>query len=591
MKKTTLLLLLISNIYCFSQSNIKGFIYDKTTNESLPFATIKLLSKNSNYTITNEDGQFEIKSKLPSDSLEIRFIGFQTKRVPASFFEKRTNLYLYPNVNKLNTVVIVADENYVYNLLYSLIKKSRAKQSITKSKAFLTLSSSSKGIPIEHIEGFYNSKQSLSKGIVDLQIKSGRFGQNKSFPFYSLNNAYILNNFQLFKNTNQILPLFPGNMNLSAIKRKYTVKIDTCNHCKGDDISISFLPKKNDARLFQGNILFDSENLVIKKIDLLSNEPSTKGLSALIKNDVMTPKEIKLSITFNPLDFNKIQHLDFTFEIYYKSDNSLNIITSNSFLYFYDYENTFNKPYFNNKIHFNNDYDKIIALKASDDFWNSNYQFPKSFNKLKSINYLKQNGYLINFESTIPSNYIDHLNPSVVSWNKNQKLTWNMIKETISDQKKQIDHKGNDDGATKAVDKEAHSISEFKNKKTTAEIEEVFDFSYMLDMYLNENGNRQFINRTLFNRNSSFCKYNRTKNKLIYIELIFDIYEIYNQRLTNEISNEITFEKAKILCDKKFKEATITVEKMKNETNNGLDYQNLIRWQTTINNKLYTDLM
>ena len=110
-------------------------------------------------------------------------------------------------------------------------------------------------------------------------------------------------------------------------------------------------------------------------------------------------------------------------------------------------------------------------------------------------------------------------------------------------------------------------------------------------MYLNENGNRKFINRTLFNRNSSFCKYNRTKNKLIYIELIFDIYEIYNQRLTNEISNEITFEKAKILCDKKFKEATITVEKMKNETNNGLDYQNLIRWQTTINNKLYTDLM
>tara|TARA_R110001583_G_scaffold103863_3_gene251151 strand:+ start:38000 stop:39775 length:1776 start_codon:yes stop_codon:yes gene_type:complete len=591
MKKLTFLLLLISNIYCFSQSNIEGFIYDKTTNESLPYATIKLLSSNTNYTITNEDGKFEIKSKLPSDSLEVRFIGFKTKKVAISFFEKNDKLYISPNVYALNTVVVVADKNYVYNLLYNLIKKYRKEQTITESKAFLTLSSSSRGIPIEHIEGFYNSKQSLSKGIIDLQIKSGRFGQNKSFPFYSLNNADILNDFQFFKNSNQILPLYSGNMTLSTIKRKYNVKMDKCNHCKGDDLSISFFPKKNDGRLFQGNILFDSEKLIIKKIALKASEPITKGLSALIKKDVMTPKEIKLNITFNPLYFNKIQHLDFTFEIYYNSGDSYNIITSNSFLYFYDYENTFNKPYFNNKIHFNNDYDKIIALQASDDFWNLNYQFPKSFNKLKSLSFLEQNGYLINFKTSIPSNYIEHLKPSVISWDKNKKLTWTSIKETISKEKKEIDHKDNNQGATKAVDKEAHSISEFKSKKPNSEIEEAFNFSYMLDMYLNKNGNTQFVTRTLFDINSSFCKYDRIKNKLIYIGLVFDIYEIYNQRLKNEISNEMTFEEAKILCDEKFKEASITVEKMKNETNSGLNHQNLLRWETTINQKLYTDII
>ena len=590
MKKLTFLLLLISNIYCFSQSNIEGYIFDKSTNESLPYATIKLLSSSTNYTITNEDGKFEIKSKLPSDSLEVRFLGFQTKKIPISFFEKNDKLYISPNVYSLNTVVVVADKNYVYNLLYDLIKKYRKEQTITESKAFLTLSSSSRGIPIEHIEGFYNSKQSLSKGIIDLQIKSGRFGQNKSFPFYSLNNADILNDFQFFKNTNQILPLYPGNMTLSTIKRKYNVKMGKCNHCKGDDVSISFFSKKNDGRLFQGVILFDSEKLIIKKIELKTSEPITKGLSALIKNDVITPKEIRLNITFNPLDFNKIQHLDFTFSIYYTSNNSYNIITSNSFLYFYDYENTFNKPYLNTKIHFNNDYDKIIALQASNDFWNLNYQFPNSFNKLKSINYLEQNGYLINFETSIPSNYIEHLKPSVVSWDKNKKLTWTSIKETISKGKKEIDHKGNNQGATIAVNKEAHSISEFKSKKPNSEIEEEFNFSYMLDMYKNENGDRQFVTRTLFDRNSSFCKYDRIKNKLIYIELVFDIYEIYNQRLKNEISNEMTFEEAKILCNEKFEEASITVEKMKNETNGGLNYQNLLIWETTINQKLYPEI-
>lgn len=589
--KKIILLLAFTSFSCFSQTYIEGFIFDKSNNESLPYATIKIISQNSNsYSITNEDGKFEIKSKLPTDSLEVRFLGFQTKKVPIAFFEKNDKLFISPNPFALNEVVVVSDKNYVYNLLYRLIKKYREQQTITESKTFLTLSSSSKGIPIEHIEGFYNSKQSLSAGILDLKIKSGRFGQNKSFPFYSLNNTDILKDFQFFKNSNQILPFYPGNMTLSEIKRKYVVKMEQCDNCKGDDISISFSPKEIDGKLFFGNILFDSEKLVIKKIALKSNEPITTGLEALLKNDVITPKEIKLSIAFNPLDFNKIQYLDFTFSLYYKSDNSYSIITSQSFLYFYDYAKPFHKPYFNNIIHFKNDYDKIIALQASDDFWNLNYQFPKSFNKLKSISFLEQNGYLINFESSIPSNYIEHLKPSVVSWNKNKNLSWASIKETISKEKKQINRDVNNQGIEKAIDKEAHSISEFKTKKTNSEIEEEFNFSYMLDMYLNENSERQYVTRTLFDRNSSFCKYDRIDNKLIYIGLIFDIYEVFNQRLKKEISNEMTFEDAKILCNKKYEEASETVEKMKNETKAGLKFQSLKRWETTIKQKLYPEI-
>lgn len=588
--KKIILLFTFTSISCFSQSYIEGYIIDKTTNESLPYATIKLISSSDSYTITNEDGKFEIKSKLPTDSLEVRFLGYQTKKVPITFFKKNVKLFISPNPFALNEVVVVSDKNYVYNLLYRLIKKYRKQQTITESKTFLTSSSSSKGIPIEHIEGFYSSKQCLSDGILDLKIKSGRFGQNKSFNFYSLNNTDILTGFQFFKNSNQILPLYPGNMTLRLIKGKYVVKMEQCDNCKGDDVSISFSPKEIDGNLFHGNILFDSEKLVIKKIELKSNNPITKGLEALLKNDVMTPKEIKLNIAFNPLDFNKIQYMNFTFSLYYKSDNSYNIITSQSFLYFYDYAKPFNEPYFNNRIQFNNDYDKIIALQANDDFWNLNYQFPKSFTEKRSINFLKNEGYLINFETSIPSNYIEHLNPSVVSWKKNKRLSWSNIKETISKDKKQIDRDLNNQGIEVTVDKEAHSISEFKSKKNNSEIEEEYNFSYMLDMYLNEDGERQYVTRTLFDRNSSFCKYDRIDNKLIYVELIFDVYEIFNQRLKNEISNEMTFEEAKNLCNEKFEEASLTVEKMKNETNAGLNYRILKRWETTIKQKLYPEI-
>lgn len=592
MKKITLILFLFLNSISFSQSLIEGFVFDKETKQPLPYATIKILSNNNYYTITNEDGKFEIYNKFAKDSLEIRFIGFKTTKIPVSFFNKNTKLYLNPNSFSLNEVSIVSDKNYVYNLLYNLIKKSRLEHSITKSKAFLTLSSSSKGIPIEHIEGFFNSKQSLSKGLVDLQVKSGRFGQNTTFPFYSINNTDILSDFNLFtKNSNQALPLYPGNMSLSSIKSKYKVKMDICNNCTGDDISISFSPKKLNGRLFQGSILFDSENLKLKKIELEAQNPATKKLSALSEKDVMTPKEIKLNITFNPLDFNKIQHLDFKFSIYYKSGRFYNTISSHSLLYFYDYDTAFNEPFFTSKIHFNNDYDKIIALQATDNFWEINNQFPKSIKKLNSINYLENNGILINFSNKIPSKHIEYIKPSVISWNKNQSLSWNSIKEIASNERKQVDYSNaSNKGPTKSIDKISYSIYGLKIKKSNSKLDEVFNFNYMLDIYQNEKGQSQYITRTLFDRNSSFCKFDRIEIKLIYINLIFDIYEVYNQRLKSIITNEMTFDEVKKLCIQKFEEASITVNNMKADTNAGLNYQNLKNWENTIKQKLHQEV-
>ncbi len=588
MKKITILIILLG-FYGYSQSTIEGFIFDKKTNESLPYATIKIISSSNYYTITNEDGMFEVYSKFANDSIEVRFLGFKTKKIPLSYFKNNSKLYLTPNVNQLNEVIIVANKNnnYSYDLLNRLIQKYRNKNSVTESKAYLSLTSSARGIPIEHIEGFYNSEQSLSEGIIDLKIKSGRFGQNKSFPFYSIHNTAILTDFQFFQNSNQILPFYPGNMSLNSIKGKYIVKIDKCDNCSYNDMLISFVPKKPNGRLFFGKILFDKENLIIKKMELGIQDPVTKQLSSIIENDVITPKEINITILFNPINFSQIQSMDFNFVIYYNSKESFEIINSNSFLYFYDYDSPYQKPYFTNNINFNNDYDKILALHASEEFWNLNYQFPKSFNQKKSLSFLDKYGYIINFTNTIPLDYIEYVKPSVLSWSSQHKFKWEIINETIHKDKKEIDKRFYKQGATKATDNEAFSISDLKNKSANSDILEEFKFSYMLDTYINENGERQYVTRTLFDRNSSYCKFNRIKNKLVYIGLIFDVYEVYNQRLKNEISNEMTYEEAKILCDKKFEEASITVEKMKNETNSGLNFQNLLRWKIVINEKLY----
>ncbi|MEE9348867.1 MAG: hypothetical protein V3U80_02345 [Flavobacteriaceae bacterium] len=150
-------------------------------------ATIKYLN-NPSYTITNEDGAFIIKSKKNISSFEIRYLGYETKTFTVESLKSNSKIYLTENVSSLSEVhlAIKKDKDYAYNLLNSLNKKYKANSSIHSNKVFLVLNSEAQSVPIEHVEGFYTSTNSLSKGIETLDVKSGRFGQNKDFPFYSL---------------------------------------------------------------------------------------------------------------------------------------------------------------------------------------------------------------------------------------------------------------------------------------------------------------------------------------------------------------------------------------------------------------------
>ena len=307
-------------------------------------------------------------------------------------------------------------------------------------------------------------------------------------------------------------------------------------------------------------------------------------MASIIEKDIITPTEILFKISFNPLN-NKIQYLDFVLKMYYNSANTKEIITSHSFLYFYDYGNPFTFPYFTNSVSFNNDYDKIIALKASEDFWETNYQFPKSYSEINSKEYLEKYGYLINYNSTIPSGYIKYVKPSILIWNKNKRLDWSNIKERLVKTKKSKNNYKK--GRAYETDNLSYSISDLSKRKNTKN--ESIIISYVLNSYKTKNSKQKFISQTLFDRNSSFFSKNRTNNKLIYLNIIFDIYEYYRQLAIAQIHNKMKFEDAKLIFDKKYKEANLKVEQMKKETNYGLNNQNLMKWNNKIKKKLDID--
>lgn len=586
MKTLILFLLLIVSTVSYAQSNIEGYIFDKTSKDPLPYATIEIIN-NGSYTITNENGKFEIKEYNDETTLKVRYLGYESIIVPITYFNNNSKLYLTPVISELNEVVVVSDKDYAYNLLYELIQKYRKNQAITKSKAFLTLTSFARNTPLEQIEGFYNSSLSFSDGIVDLKIKSGRFGQNKSFPFYSLDNNILLKDFSFFKKSGQILPPYPGNLSLQTIKSKYNVKVDECNSCLGDEIIISFTPKKFNGRLFSGKIYFNIDKLIIRIIDLYLINPEIKQISSIIENDIVNPTEILLKISFNPLD-EKIQYLDFTLKMNYSSGSMNEIIKSHSFLYFYDYGNSFKQPYFTNSVDFKSDYDKIIALKSSNDFWELNYQFPKSYSEISSNEYLTKYGYLINYNSSsIPSSYIKYIKPSVLLWDKNKRLEWSNIKQNITDKKNRGEQSYYKQGSAYQSDNLSNSILDLKRSKKSGN--ELINMSYVINSYENENGEVNYISRTIFDRNSSYYSKIRTKNKLVYINLVFDIYEYYREIAISQLKKSMEFEDVKAVFDEKFKEATVKVDQMKKETSSGSNYQNLVRWNNKIKLKLDID--
>ena len=571
----------------WAQSEITGFIYDKGTNAPLPYCTIRVDGSNTDHTITNEDGKFRINNVHAQDSLEIRHLGYKTLKWPVSAFKNESVIYLEMDVSTLGEVVLTAkqDVEYPYKLLYDVIEKYRKKVAPVKSKAYLTLTSSARRVPIEHLEGLYNSEQSLSGGILDLKIKSGRFGQNKKFTYYSLDNTKIVSDFQFFGTANQILPKYPGNMNYESLKRKYEIKIDACPSCANQEVMVSFLPKNLNGRLFSGTMLLDYEQLVIKKVQLSIKDPKTKELASINENIKLTPKEAHLDVVFNPIDFEKILLVDFTFSMDYKFDNVSETIDSRTFLYLYDYDEPFQDPFFTKKISFNNDYDKIIALHASNSFWEANYQFPKSLKDLRSLDFLKKNGYLINYDSSIPLRDLKYVSPSVYAWQKASRFRWEYLESSSVSEVSSTQNGKRDITVGKAFDTpfEAHRDASKQRKKSE------LDVSYVIDRFENKEGEMTTVSRTILDLGSSQFGSQRTKDKLVFINMVFDIYEVYRRLAAFRIRNEMSFDQVKAVYDEIYQGASIEVKKMEKETIRGTDQEALVKWNDRIKNKLGVD--
>lgn len=105
------LILLAIILYCnngYAQV-IKGTVFDKSTNDPIPFATV-YYSRTTYGTVSDQNGRFEIKiPKGSSMPLIFSSLGYYSSAVTEFSADKQYSVYLTPKVYELDEVIITAE--------------------------------------------------------------------------------------------------------------------------------------------------------------------------------------------------------------------------------------------------------------------------------------------------------------------------------------------------------------------------------------------------------------------------------------------------------------------------------------------------
>ncbi len=139
--KISFQLILIFSLFNFAlvaQTKVSGSIFDKETNEPIPFCNVKLQSSSVG-TATDFDGGFKLEYTASIDTIEISFIGYDTKKIALKLnHDNKIKIYLSSQSVGLEEVVVYGDkkqENPAHRIFKGIVK-NRDKYDLDKLSAY-----------------------------------------------------------------------------------------------------------------------------------------------------------------------------------------------------------------------------------------------------------------------------------------------------------------------------------------------------------------------------------------------------------------------------------------------------------------------
>ncbi len=122
MRNKLFCLLFFTHFVLISQVTIRGTVIDASSNEPLPFATIK--TGDSSYALSSSDGEFMIRCEKHPLHLTVSYIGYKTKNILIKEnTEEKIEVSLFPKEENLAPVNLKTTENIAAKIIKEAIKK------------------------------------------------------------------------------------------------------------------------------------------------------------------------------------------------------------------------------------------------------------------------------------------------------------------------------------------------------------------------------------------------------------------------------------------------------------------------------------
>ena len=564
-KKTFLCLILLlfwsngqsQNLIQADSITFSASIFDSENKEVLPYCTIYNQTKEQG-TISNLNGEFTLKNNSLDDYITISFLGYKRKTFNLSS-EKIKVIYLKPSNELLNSVTVLADNNFLYDIILSC--KTKKNNAIKTAKTYYALKSSINEEQVELVESYYNGHYS-NNNLFQLDLKNGRIA------LLDLNNHFFVSTessrtFYMHKlnDNNKYFPISPFQFNKKKLKKNYTLSL--VSKFKDENLntiySIKFIKRKKDIDAFDGTVWIDSLNRNIIKVNLTIE--NTKSHPFLNYGNIDSLSNINLNLTKEFAIINNesfIKSIDFDYSIDYITKNdSMFTVNTNAIIYAYNYTKPFILPKFSFYNNSYEDYRKINALPYNSFFWDNYCEF-------NSSEFVNQNKKFVNERSVITSEKL-FLNNSYfekgifespyIFWSKNRI----MFKEEII--------------------KEEYLTGKTPSERYYLEAQLFLDINLI-------NDSLDIITATIFDPTSSFYYYQMTNQGLAFINMYFDLVEIYRIKLEREIKNLQEPDSIMNTYSKITTELKNTSDTYFREVQHGTEMNKMHKWNNYILNNL-----
>lgn len=566
-------LLLFSSLAAFSQQAYKGVIFDLKTKDPVPFASIRLLGKETGM-IANEDGSYYLPASVfnRTDSILVSSVGYISKKLTVSSLKDSANIGLAPLVYDLKEVNISASgqPDYLYRLFYETCVRYRNLDKKSYSKAYFSFMSECDNLPLEIIEAYYNAEISPGGGVSLLLPKNGRIGLTLR-NFWSLNTTDILKHLLPFTSGGHYtVPMSPGNLSYHRFRDLYTVTPERYTGESGKrSYILRIIPKFDSLKIFGCRAYVNEKDQTIDRLEYSVQNVDFYYLRTPIGGDRVDSVNLEWSVTFDNSDMEdpKLSRMSLDYSLQYieQQDNRMTHLLANAEIIFYD----FGRPYLQTLGYQgdqSNDYQRIMSIPYDSVFWQHPGVTPESNKQSRFRDFFTANGVLLNYK------------PGLNSYVRSAYLPW------TSDRNLEFYELGMAPPVSKTVYIPAgHSKNEQRKSSQILGIIMINPVDISDSLHISS--------VTMVNTRGSYMNEIQSYRATSFINIIFDLYELKRREIVNRFNKMkygslAPWDDFRELYGREIANLQDSIQLMYRETWDGSNVEMLLKWYNYVSPRL-----